>query len=198
MESKKRIRLPRVGLRVIKTILSVTVIYLLYDAFGRNACFACIGAVFGMGNALSEGRRSGGNRFIGTFVGGLIAIPFYPLYHTPPFGIPAWFYLTLGLFCVLYISQLLGVNGSIQPGTVVFYVVILTVSQSRFLGYTLNRIIDTGIGVAVSLLISRLWPSKLDKQARLEAQIAAERALLAEYQQELEEMLQKQDEAENG
>ena len=168
MQPDKKFKLPRVGMRVIKTIISVSIIIFTYSLIGRNPCFACIGAVFGMGSALDEGRRAGGNRFFGTIVGGLIALGFYPLYHYEVFGIPGWIYLTLGLFCVMYVSQLLGVHGSIQPGSVVYYVVIFTVPETNFVGYTLNRIVDTGIGVALSLVMSHLFPSQKDRERQEE------------------------------
>lgn len=147
----------------MKTIFSVCLIAILYSLIDRNPCFACIGAVFGMGNMLSSGLHSGGNRFIGTFIGGLLAIPFYQLYHHPPLPfLPSWVYLGVGLFCVLYISQIFSVNDAIQPGTVVFFVVILTVPETTYLLYTFNRVIDTGVGVAFSLFINHLHRSPLD------------------------------------
>ncbi len=56
----------------------------------------------------------------------------------------------------MIIGQLLGSGGGIQPGSVVFFVVLLTVNETNFVGYTLNRVLDTGIGVGVALLINAL------------------------------------------
>lgn len=153
------IHFPKVGGRMIKTIISATLIAVIYQIIGRNACFACIGAVYGMGNVFRGGLQSGGNRFIGTLIGGLFAIPFYWLINFGPWPVPSWIYLCIGLFLVLYVSAMFGAHGAIQPGTVVFFVVIYTVTESRFVAYTLARILDTGIGVLMSLLISKLFPS---------------------------------------
>lgn len=152
-------RPPKVGWRMIKTMLAATLIALAYSFWGRNPCFACIGAVFGMGNVLAVGRTSGGNRFIGTIMGGVIALLFYPMYHYEMWGIPSWVYLSIGLLVLLYIGELLGAVGGIQPGAVVFYVVILTVPEATYIQYTLNRMLDTGIGVAVALGLDRILPS---------------------------------------
>ncbi len=140
-------------------MLAATLIALVYSLWGRNPCFACIGAVFGMGNVLAGGLKSGGNRFIGTIMGGVIALLFYPMYHYELWGIPSWIYLSIGLLILLYIGELLGAIGGIQPGAVVFYVVILTVPEATYIEYTLNRMLDTGIGVAVALGLDRLLPS---------------------------------------
>ncbi|MCI8402343.1 MAG: FUSC family protein [Lachnospiraceae bacterium] len=152
-------RPPKVGWRMIKTMLAATLIALGYSIWDRNPCFACIGAVFGMGNVLTGGLKSGGNRFIGTIMGGVIALLFYPMYHYELWGIPSWIYLSAGLLILLYIGEMLGAIGGIQPGAVVFYVVILTVPEATYIQYTVNRMIDTGIGVAVALAFDRALPS---------------------------------------
>lgn len=150
---------PKIGGRTFKTLMSVTVIAVIYSLIGRNACFACIGAVFGLGNTIKGGMHSGGNRFVGTFAGGLVALPFYWLYHHTPIYFPEWAYLPIGIFLLIYICQVFNIQGGIHPGAVVFFVTIYTVPESTYISYVIARIIDTGIGVAFSLLINRIWPS---------------------------------------
>lgn len=180
MEHRQWIVFPKVGARMVKTIISATLVAFVYGWMGRNACFACIGAVYGMGNAFRGGLQSGGNRFIGTLIGGVFAIPFYWLINLSPLHIPRSLYLAVGLFLVLYASAMFGAHGAIQPGTVVFFVVIYTVTESRFVAYTIARIIDTGIGVLVSLAISRLFPAPgeqdLPEEQAKQAALAAENA----------------------
>ena len=54
---------------------------------------------------------------------------------------------------------------SFQPGAVVFYVVLYTVAEHLFVSYTINRIIDTGLGVLLSLIINTIFPSPMEKAA---------------------------------
>ena len=68
-------------------------------------------------------------------------------------------YATIGIFLLIYLSQVLNIQGGIQPGAVIFFVTIYTVAESTYISYVIARIIDTGIGVAFSLLINHLWPS---------------------------------------
>ena len=101
--------LPKVGMRIFKALGAVLLVCAAYGLLGgRNPCFACIGAVFGMGSFWREGVRHGGNRFLGTLLGGLVVIPFYWLYANRPFGLPGHLYLVLGLFCVIYTNLLFG------------------------------------------------------------------------------------------
>ncbi len=182
MDNTQKKPLPPIGGRTIKTIISATLIAILYSCLGRSACFACIGAVFGMGNRLNSGLAAGGNRFIGTLIGGLVSLPFYLLYHEYSEWIPQWIYLSLGLLLLMYICQLTHAYGGVQPGAVVFFVVIYTVADPTHFSYVFARILDTGIGVAFSLLISWLFPSPLDERERTARALEAEgrRQLLQE------------------
>lgn len=166
MQTSHALHLPHVGLRIVKTLVSCLAVALVYQYLlgGRNPCFACIGAVYGMGNQFQEGFRNGFNRFVGTLLGGLMVIPFYWLYYYQPLGIPQSVYLIVGLFCVIYINLVFGANNAIQPGTVVYFVVMFTQPTENYVSYTLARIIDTGVGVVFSLVISMLHPSELDKR----------------------------------
>ena len=166
---------PKIGGRTFKTLMSVTLIAMIYSIIDRNACFACIGAVFGLGSTMKGGIMSGGNRFIGTFAGGMVALPFYWLYHHTSINFPEWAYLPIGIFLLIYLSQVLNIQGGIQPGAVIFFVTIYTVAESTYISYVIARIIDTGIGVLVSLVINHIWPSPLEAKPQQEA-IPAESA----------------------
>ena len=165
MGMTKFFRLPHVGMRIIKTVFSCLLVALVYEFLlgGRNPCFACIGAVYGMGSQFQEGFRNGFNRFVGTFFGGLMVIPFYWLYVHTPFGIPNNIYMAAGLFCVIYLNLAFAANSAIQPGTVVYFVVMFTQPASGYVSYTIARIIDTGVGVLFSLVLTMLNPSEKDK-----------------------------------
>ena len=161
---------PRLTERMWRTAVVVLLTSLIYEYLipgGRNPCFALIGAVYGVGSRFEEGFHNGINRLIGTFVGGILVIPFYMLYQKQPFGIPAFLWLAAGLCLVLWCNLALQADSAIQPGIVVYFVVLYTVGEERVVFYTLARILDTGIGVLISLLCYLLLPSKYDKEQGL-------------------------------
>jgi uncharacterized membrane protein YgaE (UPF0421/DUF939 family) len=166
MEHSTGFHIPKIGMRVFKTLLSVLLVALTYDYIlgGRNPCFACIGAVYAIGNHFHEGFKFGFNRFVGTLFGGLIVIPFYWLYYNQPLGIPKEIFLTLGLLCLMYLHILSGATTAIQPGAVIYFVVLFTQPATSYVSYTIARVIDTGIGAAFSLILNLFLPSRLDKQ----------------------------------
>lgn len=165
----KNFRSPRLTARIWRTPLAVMVTALIFQYLlhGRNPCFALIGAAYGVGSQFEEGFHNGINRFIGTFIGGLLVIPFHWLYTERTFGISSWIWLVVGLCLVLWCSLALGADSAIQPGTVVYFVVMFTVGNERVVEYTIARVIDTGAGVLISLLLTMLLPTRYDKEKGL-------------------------------
>ena len=114
--------IPGLGLRSIKTALATVLTALLYAFFpNSNPTFACIGAIFGMGADMEDSRRSGGNRFFGTIIGGFIGLGLYWLEHLIyPEG-NYWLRLpliSLGVVAMISICVLFHWPGGVQPGGV--------------------------------------------------------------------------------
>ena len=162
----KNFKSPRIRARMWRTALAVLITAVVYEYLlsERNPCFALIGAVYAVGSQFEEGFHNGINRVIGTLVGGLLVIPFYELYTSQPFGIPDWIWIVSGLCLVIWCNFALGADSAIQPGSVIYFVVIYTVGMERVIPYTIARILDTGCGVLITLLLYVLWPSKYDRE----------------------------------
>ena len=162
----KNFKSPRIRARMWRTALAVLITAVVYEYLlsERNPCFALIGAVYAVGSQFEESFHNGINRVIGTLVGGLLVIPFYDLYTSQPFGIPDWIWIVSGLCLVIWCNFALGAVSAIQPGSVIYFVVIYTVGTERVIPYTIARILDTGCGVLITLLLYVLWPSKYDRE----------------------------------
>jgi len=151
-----------VGQQNIKTALSAAVVALLYLLIERNPTFACIGAIFGTGSSMSNSRLNGGNRFFGTIIGGVLGmilfrfyIVFYPDGKT---RLLMLVFVVIGVVALILVSQICHWIGAIQPGGVVLCIILFNTPVDSYISYSLNRIVDTGVGVAVALLISWLLP----------------------------------------
>ena len=164
VNSKDKITLPKIGLRNIKTAVSASLCVLIYFIFDRNPTFACIGAVFGMDNSLPSSWETGGNRLMGTIIGGFIGMGFFFLSTILPFpNISKFILLFSGIMLLIYISQLFHFAGAIQAGAVVFYIIMLNTSADKYIMYAINRMIDTGFGVIMSIFINWIGIKKVAK-----------------------------------
>ena len=172
MNTRERLEymVPKIGLRNIKTALAAALCALVYYFLDRSPAFACIGAIFGMGSSYEQSRLHGGNRFFGTLVGGFIGMGLFAIYmELFPDGSNRWFLVPLtfiGVVILILLCQHIWVGG-VQPGGVVLCILLFNTPTDTYITYALNRILDTGIGVLISLLCYLLLPSKYDKEQGL-------------------------------
>lgn len=157
-DGKRRFSLPKIGMRNLKTAISATLCAVIYVLIGRNPTFACIGAVFGMDNDIAASKRTGGNRLIGTVIGGFMGMGLFFLQQLFPYKGVKLLILFFGIMLLIYISQLVRAPGAIQAGSVVFYIVMLNTPEDQYVSYALNRMLDTAVGVVMSLCINLLLP----------------------------------------
>ena len=147
-----------IGQRSIKTAAAATVVALLYLIFGGNPTFACIGAIFGLGNDMSMSRLNGGNRFFGTIIGGMVGIALFRVYiMIVPDGKPGPLTLVLlfiGVVTLISCCQAFKWPGGIQPGGVVLCIILFNTPVDTYISYSVFRMIDTGVGVAVALVMN--------------------------------------------
>ena len=162
MEQQERtFRLPKVGLRNLKSALAASLCALLYYFVDRSPAFACIGAIFGMGSDYGTSKLHGGNRFFGTLVGGSIGMGLFAVYaHFFPDGSNRWVLIPMtfvGVMILILACQIIWVGG-VQPGGVVLCIILFNTPVESYVSYALNRILDTGIGVLVALFVNGMLP----------------------------------------
>ncbi len=153
--------IPGFGLRSIKTALAAMFLALIYAFIpNHDPTFACIGAIFGMGADMENSVRSGGNRFIGTAIGGGIGLVLYWLEH---FLFPDgnyWLRLPLvfvGIIALVSMCVLFHWPGGVQPGGVVLCIILFN-TPAHHIDYAIWRLIDTGVGVVLALALNYFLP----------------------------------------
>ena len=151
-----------VGQRNVKSALAATLTALIYFIIGRNPTFACIGAIFGMGSDMDNSRLNGGNRFFGTIIGGVLGMLLFRLYICfYPEGGYSFLLLVLlfiGVVILIVASQVFHWPGAVQPGGVVLCIILFNTPVDTYISYSVWRMIDTGIGVAVALWLNWVLP----------------------------------------
>ena len=67
-------------------------------------------------------------------------------------------FVFVGVVLVILISQVFEWYGAIPPGGVVLCIILFNTPVDHYVTYSLNRMLDTGIGVAIALLVNVLLP----------------------------------------
>lgn len=153
-----------IGMRVVKTVIAVYICFLISFIRKSPPFYSAIAAILCMQNTHANSLKVGKNRMIGTMIGGFygfIAILLADVINIKLFSYI--YYLTLCFFLVPIIYT--NVYCKTAKSTYISCVVFLSITVSHggdispiFFG--LNRIIDTLIGIIVSLLINKIYSSK--------------------------------------
>lgn len=159
----KRVRAKfHIGMRNIKTAATATLVAAVYFLIERNPAFACIGVIFGTGSDMANSWLNGGNRLFGTIFGGVLGMGLFSLYIQvyPEGGYHPLMLLLLfvGVVLLILISQWFKWPGAIQPGGVILCIMLFSQPVDAYISYSLNRILDTAVGVVVALLVNWLLP----------------------------------------
>lgn len=161
------------GMRIIKTVLAV-MLCLIFDYFRGSATphNAAIAAVVCLQPSLQATAVSAKNRTMGTLIAGLYAYLFLLLF-TVKLGlehdsIVYPILVALGLLPLMLLILRLGFKTGFAITSIVYLLICMGSAQNSPLAYTLNRVLDTLVGIAAALLVNWLpflnrWGEKLDK-----------------------------------
>lgn len=167
-----KLQLPGVGMRTIKTAVSVMLSYLIFVPFNLiyreelggllgqlGPLYACIACVVCMQSSLGQSFQIGLSRLLGVAVGGVLGVlalvPGEAMRH------PLVKALALGLVCVagIWLCLLLNRPAACTMACVVPCIILVNnlMGAERFF-YAAARIIETAVGVAIALAVNALLP----------------------------------------
>ncbi len=160
----KKLKFPKPGLRIIKSITAVCICFIIYVLRGKTGMpfYSAIAALQCMQPYKENMKQMARKRVMGTMVGaffGLIVL-LIELYALPPDlieGVVPYFIASLFAGVVLYATVVMDITAASYFSCVVF--LSITVNHVRDLApyiYVLNRVVDTWIGVVVAIAINSI------------------------------------------
>ena len=148
----------RLGLRTIKTAIAILVILVFTHLFHRGqsaAMVAGISAIIAVRDSYLATLKASKARFIGSALGGTLAIVYYFFYLLSHQNFAVQIVL-MPLFVLVNIVIMDGFN--LHPGLVganaTLLIIGLTIPENAYVTYAVNRVFDTFFGVAVATLVN--------------------------------------------
>ena len=153
-DNEKHARL-HIGLRNVKTGLSVLVCVLLYHFLGREGVtLAAVSAIICMQDNVEKSLERGFNRLYGTSFGAVLGMVFLSIANRAGFAWLTMALITAGVMLLILLCNALKHNDAIIIGCIVFLVIMIAEGQAPLL-YSANRLLDTTIGVFTAIAINR-------------------------------------------
>lgn len=147
----KKIQIPKLGMRSIKTFLSVLAALTISNLMGLNSFQATWTAFLCMQGSLIETTDMARVRGIGTLIGSLFSFAYLVIAPDILYIIP------IGLLLIIYSGNVVGKTEYIKTASLVFLVIsfrIVDVNNFQPADYVINRTIETFIGIGSALIIN--------------------------------------------
>lgn len=154
-----------IGLRIYKTGLAAFICLVFSYAMGGYPFFAVIAALICMKPTLEDSLQVGLNRVTGTIIGGFMGMAFLWLLTDVGLGHGSLIYQSIVIIGIMIIIKLMVLIGR-APATVITCVVFTSIllmpitSNTGVVEYSLMRMLDTLLGVVVSLVVNELLPNR--------------------------------------
>lgn len=111
-----------------------------------------------MGNDIEDSKKCGGNRLIGTIIGGFLGIAIlwieYLIFLERSYYLRVTF-IFFGVILLVWSSVVFRWPGAVQPGGVVLCIILFD-TPANHIAYALSRMIDTAAGVVFAIIVNQL------------------------------------------
>ena len=140
----------RLGLRTIKTALSVMLSLYIASFFGELSIFPALASVSVMSRTFNEGLRECRNQAVGIVIGGIFGCAIAYLVPHPPIWV-----MGLGVMFIIIFCASFHVGFSCSLSCAIFIVACMT-EPSQVADSVLTRLFHTAIGLGTGLIINYL------------------------------------------
>ncbi|NLV89156.1 MAG: FUSC family protein [Tissierellia bacterium] len=157
----KEIKTKRIiGMRVIKTVIASYICFIISYFRNTSPFYSVIAAILSMQTDHDSSLKVGKNRMVGTIIGGIygfIAILLIDLLNIELFNYIHYLILSLFLIPIIYTNVHLKYSSSSYISCVVFLSITIShIGDANPMYFAINRVIDTLLGIVVSLIVNRL------------------------------------------
>lgn len=157
----KDLNFPKVGLRTIKTAISV---FLCLVLLPDEPFFACLTSVFCLQDTVENSIKMGKNRGIGTVFGASIGLIIMMIFKKLTNNIESVFisktiiylFVAFGIIVVIYTTHaIIKLPGAITIACIAFLGVTTAHAYAAPIHYALNRTFETLCGIVIAIIVNK-------------------------------------------
>jgi uncharacterized membrane protein YgaE (UPF0421/DUF939 family) len=147
--------MPKLGMRTIKTSISVFFCIIISSMLGIDPFYSCIAAVSTTQSSIQSSFLVGRDRMLGSAIGAVYGVTF------SYFGQNSSFFTALGLLCVIYTTTLLNSKGAVNISCIVLIAIMVDPTVISPLQNGMERLLQTLLGIVIAVLVNvSLFPPK--------------------------------------
>jgi uncharacterized membrane protein YgaE (UPF0421/DUF939 family) len=147
--------MPKIGMRTIKTSISVFFCMVVSSMLGIDPFYSCIASVSTIQSSIQSSFTVARDRMLGSAIGAFFGVIF------SYFGQNGSIFTALGLLCVIYFTTLLNSKGAVNIACIVLIAIMVDSTAISPLENGLARLFQTLLGIVIAVLVNiSLFPPK--------------------------------------
>lgn len=147
-----------IQMSTIKTGISVFISILLSRLLKLEfPFFVALAVIMPIEESFSSSIKSGKNRMLGTIIGALVGVLFVLVKPGNPL------LCGVGIIIIIYLCNLFKFGPSASIGGIVFISIMVNLKGKSPFSYSINRVIDTLIGICIVIVVNYLMPANKNK-----------------------------------
>lgn len=151
-------KLPAIGMRMIKTVVAVYICFLVAYIRQTNAFYSAISSVISLQSDVHESLTAGINRIVGTLAGGVFGILLLTMLGFTNIQEKGFWYYTIVAIVTLpliYLVVCINKPSAVFISCVVFFSIVINRDDtSNHLQFGVSRMIETLIGIGISWAVN--------------------------------------------
>ena len=150
--------LPKIGARTLKTGIAIFLCTLIPPLLFKrtDTLIASVSAIMCIQNSIESSMNTGKHRILGTIIGALTGFVF--TYAATLFNnstMLSSLLAAIGVIITIYLCTAFSIQSSITIACVVFLCIFISVGEEQWFAYSINRVVDTFIGVTIGLIVNK-------------------------------------------
>jgi uncharacterized membrane protein YgaE (UPF0421/DUF939 family) len=142
------VKMPKLGLRTIKTSISVFFCVIISSMFGIDPFYSCIASVSTTQSSIKSSFKAGKDRMLGSGIGAFWGIVFSYLGQNSPF------WTGLGILSVIYTTTVLRNKGAVNIACIVLIAIMVDPTVTDPIINGSQRLIQTLLGIVIAVLVN--------------------------------------------
>lgn len=171
MKSQKNLIFPKIGMRNIKSAVSVFLCLLTFAVLHMHYSFyGCIAAVICTQPTFDKTYSLGKDRMLGTILGGIVGFIVLEGILSVPANenLSQLFMIPVGIIGVIYLCNLLKIPGAVSISCIVLLNIAINMDARGVGGsifYVIDRVMETMVGIVMAMIVNRWFhiPKQFEK-----------------------------------
>lgn len=141
------------GYRTLKTVIALSIVLLIsYFAHFDNPLYVCVATMWAMQSTPRESIRMGGQRLIGTSIGGVLGV--IMIFISKAIGIHPYILAIVGAILGFFITNVIKMKQASSFCVIIVITILIDTFELHPYIYALKKTLEAAVGIVIAVIVN--------------------------------------------